>query len=167
MALVKCHECGKEMSDTLSTCPHCGIEIIKNTYIPKKDNEGLNLAIDIILLIVLLLISLSSVYNCIKFFDEINLYNLLNIINNIIYILFFWSIFLYYKLSKSAYKLLATINLFVFIVLFITISFTANSDFGITFALPQISIITDYIESFIPLIFLYLIVLNINIDKED
>lgn len=24
MALIKCPECGKEMSDTAKTCPHCG-----------------------------------------------------------------------------------------------------------------------------------------------
>ena len=24
MAVIKCKECGKEMSDTLDACPHCG-----------------------------------------------------------------------------------------------------------------------------------------------
>ena len=24
MALIKCSECGKEMSDKATTCPHCG-----------------------------------------------------------------------------------------------------------------------------------------------
>lgn len=24
MALIKCHECGKEISDLAKTCPHCG-----------------------------------------------------------------------------------------------------------------------------------------------
>mgnify|MGYP002537940794 CR=1 FL=1 len=26
MALVKCKECGKSISDTARTCPHCGIK---------------------------------------------------------------------------------------------------------------------------------------------
>lgn len=29
MALTKCEECGKEFSDTLNSCPHCGF-VIKN-----------------------------------------------------------------------------------------------------------------------------------------
>ena len=24
MAIIKCHECGKDISDTASVCPHCG-----------------------------------------------------------------------------------------------------------------------------------------------
>lgn len=33
MALIKCKECGKEISDTAINCPHCGcpVEIKKNT----------------------------------------------------------------------------------------------------------------------------------------
>lgn len=26
MALIKCHECGKEISDEAKTCPHCGVK---------------------------------------------------------------------------------------------------------------------------------------------
>lgn len=35
MALVKCKECKKEVSDNADTCPHCGI---KNPGITKKDS---------------------------------------------------------------------------------------------------------------------------------
>ena len=28
MALIKCPECGKEFSDTATTCPHCGYSLI-------------------------------------------------------------------------------------------------------------------------------------------
>ena len=34
MALVKCSECGKQMSDQAITCPHCGIAIKAYTYCP-------------------------------------------------------------------------------------------------------------------------------------
>ena len=30
MALIKCSECGKEISDTSKICPNCGIEIKNN-----------------------------------------------------------------------------------------------------------------------------------------
>ena len=36
MALIKCPECGKEFSDTATTCPHCG-------YSPKQLNMERNL----------------------------------------------------------------------------------------------------------------------------
>ena len=32
MAMTKCPECGKEVSDTAKTCPHCGHEL------PQKPN---------------------------------------------------------------------------------------------------------------------------------
>ena len=36
MALIKCHECGKEISDTAKNCPHCGA---------KKKNKTLKRAL--------------------------------------------------------------------------------------------------------------------------
>lgn len=32
MALVKCQECNKEISDQASNCPHCGCPIVSYTY---------------------------------------------------------------------------------------------------------------------------------------
>lgn len=34
MALIKCSECGKQISDQASTCPHCGIAVKAYTYCP-------------------------------------------------------------------------------------------------------------------------------------
>ena len=34
MALIKCPECNKEVSDTAETCPHCGYRFKKPTPIP-------------------------------------------------------------------------------------------------------------------------------------
>lgn len=35
MALVKCKECGQEISDTATVCPHCGAPVIKDIYCRK------------------------------------------------------------------------------------------------------------------------------------
>lgn len=32
MALIKCLECGKEISDTVDICPNCGFSIKKKGY---------------------------------------------------------------------------------------------------------------------------------------
>lgn len=37
MALIKCPECGKEVSDTARTCPNCGYKIKKNISNEKRD----------------------------------------------------------------------------------------------------------------------------------
>ena len=39
MALIKCPECEKEVSDTIENCIHCGYKIKKNTLIDKDDNK--------------------------------------------------------------------------------------------------------------------------------
>lgn len=36
MALIKCKECGKEVSDKAETCPHCGYKIPRNSF----QNDG-------------------------------------------------------------------------------------------------------------------------------
>ena len=44
MALIKCPECGKEFSDTATTCPHCGYSpktIEYGTELGKGIKEGL------------------------------------------------------------------------------------------------------------------------------
>lgn len=32
MSLIKCPECGQEISDKAPTCPHCGAPLAKNVY---------------------------------------------------------------------------------------------------------------------------------------
>lgn len=36
MALIKCPECGKEISDASTACIHCGYPISKNPDVQKK-----------------------------------------------------------------------------------------------------------------------------------
>ena len=40
MALIKCSECGKEISDTAKTCPHCGTITEHQKELNKKSNIG-------------------------------------------------------------------------------------------------------------------------------
>lgn len=35
MAIVKCKECGQDVSDTASFCPHCGAPVVKDMYCSK------------------------------------------------------------------------------------------------------------------------------------
>lgn len=39
MALIKCPECGKEVSDNAEICVNCGFPIIKNTNQKKKNKK--------------------------------------------------------------------------------------------------------------------------------
>ena len=40
MALIKCPECGKEISDKASTCPSCGCPIATNEPAVEKSDAG-------------------------------------------------------------------------------------------------------------------------------
>lgn len=39
MALIKCKECGQEVSDTCNTCPKCGADIQQQVYDSLSDKE--------------------------------------------------------------------------------------------------------------------------------
>ena len=34
MALINCKECGQQISDAASVCPHCGAPVVKDVYCP-------------------------------------------------------------------------------------------------------------------------------------
>ena len=53
MALIKCPECGKEISDSISTCPNCG-------YVLKKKNKKA------VLIIIVLVIAIAA--GCFSYF---------------------------------------------------------------------------------------------------
>ena len=42
MALIKCPECGKEVSDTAKVCIHCGFELSKNQGLSEKGKNTIN-----------------------------------------------------------------------------------------------------------------------------
>lgn len=39
MALIKCSECGKEISDKAKVCPHCGYELHSNQNVSNNENK--------------------------------------------------------------------------------------------------------------------------------
>lgn len=48
MALIKCLECGKEISEQALSCPHCGCPIKSTLKVKKKDNYKVYAVISII-----------------------------------------------------------------------------------------------------------------------
>ena len=58
MAIMYCPECGKEMSDSLKKCPHCGFKFKKNK---KKITKKQKKIISIVVVAVLLLICIATV----------------------------------------------------------------------------------------------------------
>lgn len=43
MAMIKCPECGKEVSDKAKNCPNCGSPIDTKIYCPKCGSTNVNL----------------------------------------------------------------------------------------------------------------------------
>ena len=41
MAMIKCKECGKKISDKAKSCPHCGYSYVDDDSILDKDNKKL------------------------------------------------------------------------------------------------------------------------------
>ena len=58
MALIKCSECGKEISDKAKKCPHCGFKINDRT---DKNNNVFYKKINIILYIVIVLNAIQQI----------------------------------------------------------------------------------------------------------
>ena len=71
MALIKCNECGKEMSDHAKQCPNCGKEVNFNNMKNRKMNEKLEKILKLckqywyilVILIVLIIIILVIVFS--------------------------------------------------------------------------------------------------------
>lgn len=65
MALIKCLECKKEISDTLKKCPHCGYKVKKDTDIKLilnkiTSNKKLLLIISGVILVIIIAICINS-----------------------------------------------------------------------------------------------------------
>lgn len=54
MAIIKCPECGQQMSDNTKTCPHCGYNIKK--HFTKHDNANSNKFVYIAIIVALCII---------------------------------------------------------------------------------------------------------------
>lgn len=55
MSLIKCKECGNEVSDTAETCPKCGIKIISKAKTEKSEKKKLKLKFFIAIVILILI----------------------------------------------------------------------------------------------------------------
>lgn len=112
MALIKCAECGKEISDTLKTCPNCGIEIKGNKK--QESKKGLS-KVDIIILVILSLFSLYSIFIVLNMITSsawcfsIMVSQILNAISYVSTILMLWFIFMYKLNGKKIFKMLSSI----------------------------------------------------------
>ncbi len=51
MALIKCEECGREISEEARTCPNCGVKTAKT----KKQNKTMSKVVIMVLIIVILI----------------------------------------------------------------------------------------------------------------
>lgn len=60
MALIKCPECGREVSNTSNVCIHCGCPLKKKVNIPKKLIVIVLTAVVLLMLILVLVKSVSS-----------------------------------------------------------------------------------------------------------
>ena len=144
MALIKCTECGKEMSDTLKTCPHCGIEI-KTKRIEKKKGKISNIDIGIIILLSLYtLCMIPSIF-------PLTIQTIYNITN----IAILWLIFFMAKMKLPILKIVVGIVLAINMItyIFLQLGFTLKY-YGI------LKVLMYFITNYTNYILLYLMVLR-------
>lgn len=64
MSLIKCSECGREISDKASTCPGCGAPLVAESSLieaaPKKSRAGLFLGIGALIVVVIIVVAVNS-----------------------------------------------------------------------------------------------------------
>ncbi len=66
MALIKCKECNKDVSDTAKICPHCGFDLEQSrkheqNEIQKKSGNGCLIAVIVFILLLVMLFALNPV----------------------------------------------------------------------------------------------------------
>lgn len=62
MALIKCNECGKEISDTATICPNCGVKTENAMNRSRKTKSNIIIATCIIMIIAIVGISFYFIY---------------------------------------------------------------------------------------------------------
>lgn len=142
MALIKCAECGKEISDTLKTCPNCGIEIKRKTDVTKENKKSNNIDIGVIILL--------SIYTiCMLLSNPISVYNILNIA-------MLWLMFCTFKTKLPILKIITGIVLILHLIMYFFVGgFSFNLEyFGI------FKMLLLFIDNNAIYILLYLIVLK-------
>lgn len=152
MALIKCKECGKMISDISKVCPNCGIEIKSN--LTEQEANKINMKLNKKDILIIIALSIFSIINFI-----FNNYSFIAIIYFITYITCYWLTFLYYKNKKILLKILSGITLLLSVIMYlvkVSIFYEGSSFFV---KIPSIYVFYELVFIFTPLIILYLIVL--------
>lgn len=156
MALIKCNECGKEISDTLNTCPNCGIEI-KTKKNVVKDNNNNNKRFDILEIGIIIALSLFTLSMLI--INRISIEVIINIV-------MLWLMFCLFKTKLPILKIITGIVLVIHLIMYFFVS-------GFSFNLEYFGIFRRLLYFFIKnsiYVVLYLVILKYvknDIDKNN
>lgn len=154
MALIKCNECGKEISDTLNTCPHCGIEIKTKKNVVKDNNNKRFDILEIGIIIALSLFTLSMLI-----INRISIEVIINIV-------MLWLMFCLFKTKLPILKIITGIVLVIHLIMYFFVS-------GFSFNLEYFGIFRMLLYFFIKnsiYVVLYLVILKYvknDIDKNN
>ena len=154
MALIKCNECGKEISDTLNTCPNCGIEIKTKKNVVKDNNNKRFDILEIGIIIALSLFTLSMLI-----INRISIEVIINIV-------MLWLMFCLFKTRLSILKIITGIVLVIHLIMYFFVS-------GFSFNLEYFGIFRMLLYFFIKnsiYVVLYLVILKYvknDIDKNN
>lgn len=154
MALIKCNECGKEISDTLNTCPNCGIEIKTKKSVVKDNNNKRFDILEIGIIIVLSLFTLSMLI-----IHRISVYIIINIV-------MLWLMFGLFKTKLPILKTITGIVLAIYLIMYFFVNgFSFNLEYFGIFKMLLYFIINNSIY-----VLLYLMILKYeknDIDKSN
>ncbi len=113
MALIKCNECGKEISDKANICPNCGIRLKKRIGNANKIIKIFSDTLIVILLLLFLLFTLYDSYEAIKDIIYLEFYDVAYLIYDIIPPVFLISLWLYKRTNKLFLKWLSLFFLII------------------------------------------------------
>lgn len=155
MALIKCNECGKEISDTLNTCPNCGIEIKTKKNVVKDNNN--NKRFDILEIGIIIALSLFTLSMLI--INRISIEVIINIV-------MLWLMFCLFKTKLPILKIITGIVLAIHLIMYFFVGgFSFNLEYFGIFKMLLYFIVKNSIY-----VFLYLVILKYvknDIDKNN
>ena len=133
MALIKCKECGKEISEQASSCPKCGCPTEENKIKNNKSSVGINIWLSLCVFICFI-ISLVDMFNLIDI-ENITL----NIGNFDFYIMSYFAfilgvsyILLLKNKSKRSFHILLGVNTIILLYNFLNIKLTLTFKMGLS-----------------------------------
>lgn len=127
MALIKCFECGNEVSDNALFCTKCGVKLEpKKEVVTNKSNTGINKLITIFSAIFISLYSIFCIYmlytnikGFFEYIDDTELVYICSYFSSIIYYLgsaaLLWMLFIYNLKHNKIFKLIGGIIIAVMV----------------------------------------------------